>query len=36
MKQKYELPEIEIVEFETEEDITLSGDYNGIDFESLI
>lgn len=36
MKKSYEDPMIEIVEFEASDIITASGDYFGIDFESLI
>lgn len=36
MKMCYEEPVVEIVEFEACDIITASGDYSGIDFESLI
>lgn len=36
MKQNYETPEIEVIQFESEDIITASGDYTGINFESLI
>jgi len=36
MKTKYEQPILEIVNFETNDIITASGDYGGIDFEDLI
>lgn len=36
MDQKYEAPELEIISFETDDIITASGDYAGIDFEKLI
>lgn len=36
MKNYYEEPEIEIVSFESEDIITASGDYTGIDFMELI
>ena len=36
MKQNYEVPEVEIIMFESEDIITASGDYDGIDFDKLI
>ena len=36
MKFKYEEPEMIVVDFMTEDVITASGDYAGIDFEDLI
>ncbi len=36
MKTIYENPNIEIIIFETEDSITASGDYTGINFEELI
>jgi len=36
MKKYYEIPEINIVYFESKDCITASGDYSGIDFEDLI
>ncbi len=35
-KKEYIDPNIDIFIFETEENITASGDYTGIDFENLI
>ncbi len=36
MKSEYEQPILETVNFETDDIITASGDYLGIDFEDLI
>ncbi len=36
MKNYYEIPEFEIVYFESEDAVTASGDYTGINFEDLI
>ena len=36
MKKNYENPEMEIVDFITDDIITASGDYTGINFEDLI
>lgn len=35
-KKTFILPDIEIVSFEAEEKITESGDYSGVNFETLI
>lgn len=34
--RKYIIPEIKIIVFETEETITASGDFEGVNFEELI
>lgn len=34
--ENYENPDIEVVFFETEDTITASGDYTGINFEELL
>ena len=34
--KEYEIPIIELIEFQSEDVITASGDYLGIDFENLI
>lgn len=33
---KFEMPEMEIIVFESEDMVTLSSDYRGVDFEDLI